>query len=82
MTAIDGIGIHFIHVSSRHENAPPLVISHGWPGYTEYVAQGGDWGNAVNSGVSSARLYWESHLAWEQPQIFSEEMRATFRSVR
>ena len=111
ITEIDGLDIHFIHVRSRHENALPIVITHGWPGsiieqmkvigpltdptthggdasdafhvvipslpgygfsgkptapgwtptriakawaqlmqrlgYTEYVAQGGDWGNAV-----------------------------------
>ena len=32
MTEIDGLDIHFIHVRSRHENALPLVITHGWPG--------------------------------------------------
>jgi pimeloyl-ACP methyl ester carboxylesterase len=111
MTEIDGLDIHFIHVRSRHENALPIIITHGWPGsiieqlkiikpltdptayggteadafhvvipslpgygfsarpketgwsppriakawavlmqrlgYTKYVAQGGDWGNAV-----------------------------------
>jgi len=111
MTEIDGIDIHFIHVRSKHENALPLIVTHGWPGsvieqlkivdpltnptahgasasdafhlvipsmpgygfsgkptttgwdpiriarawivlmqrlgYTRYVAQGGDWGNAV-----------------------------------
>ena len=31
-TEIDGVGIHFIHVRSRHENALPLVMTHGWPG--------------------------------------------------
>jgi len=110
-TNIDGVGIHFIHVRSKHENALPLIVTHGWPGsvleqlkiigpltdpishgasasdafhlvvpslpghgfsakptnlgwdpihiakawielmhrlgYTRYVAQGGDWGNAV-----------------------------------
>jgi pimeloyl-ACP methyl ester carboxylesterase len=108
---IDGVDIHFIHVRSKHENALPLIVTHGWPGsvieqlkivdpltsptthgataseafhlvipsmpghgfsgrptttswdpvriarawivlmkrlgYTRYVAQGGDWGNAV-----------------------------------
>jgi pimeloyl-ACP methyl ester carboxylesterase len=112
MTEIDGLDIHFIHVRSRHENALPMIITHGWPGsiieqmkiigpltdptafggdaseafhlvipslpgygfserptapgwnplsiargwatlmqrlgYTKYVAQGGDWGNAVS----------------------------------
>jgi pimeloyl-ACP methyl ester carboxylesterase len=111
MTKIDGLDIHFIHVRSKHENALPLIVTHGWPGsiieqlkiidpltnptahganaadafhlvipslpgygfsgkptasgwtpvriarawatlmqrlgYTQYVAQGGDWGNAV-----------------------------------
>jgi pimeloyl-ACP methyl ester carboxylesterase len=111
MTNIDGLGIHFIHVRSKNQNALPIIITHGWPGsiveqlkiigpltdptahggkaeesfdvvvpslpghgfsekptatgwdpvriarawvslmkrlgYTRYVAQGGDWGNAV-----------------------------------
>jgi pimeloyl-ACP methyl ester carboxylesterase len=112
LTEIDGLDIHFIHVRSRHENALPMIVTHGWPGsiieqmkiiepltnptahggnesdafhlvipslpgygfsgkptapgwnpvsiarawatlmqrlgYTRYVAQGGDWGNAVS----------------------------------
>jgi pimeloyl-ACP methyl ester carboxylesterase len=112
MTDIDGLDIHFIHVRSKHENALPMIVTHGWPGsvieqlkivgpltdptayggsaadafdvvipslpghgfsgkpttsdwdpphiarawntlmkrlgYTRYVAQGGDWGNAVS----------------------------------
>src|SRR3981189_3500616 len=111
ITEIDGLDIHFIHVRSKHENALPLIVTHGWPGsiieqmkiidpltnptahgasasdafdlvipslpghgfsgkptelgwdpiriarawvvlmkrlgYTQFVAQGGDWGNAV-----------------------------------
>jgi pimeloyl-ACP methyl ester carboxylesterase len=31
-TGIDGVDIHFIHVRSRHENALPLIMTHGWPG--------------------------------------------------
>ncbi|HVF54553.1 MAG TPA: epoxide hydrolase, partial [Pyrinomonadaceae bacterium] len=31
-TRIDGVDIHFIHVRSRHPNALPLIITHGWPG--------------------------------------------------
>jgi pimeloyl-ACP methyl ester carboxylesterase len=31
-TEIDGVQIHFIHVKSRHENALPLIMTHGWPG--------------------------------------------------
>jgi len=111
MTEIDGLDIHFIHVRSKHENALPMIVTHGWPGsiieqlkiidpltnptrmaqarrtpstslfraagirfsgkptapgwnpvsiakawatlmqrlgYTKYVAQGGDWGNAIS----------------------------------
>ena len=32
MTKIDGVDIHFIHVRSKHENALPLIVTHGWPG--------------------------------------------------
>jgi pimeloyl-ACP methyl ester carboxylesterase len=32
ITEIDGIDIHFIHVESQHENALPLIMTHGWPG--------------------------------------------------
>ncbi len=32
ITEIDGLDIHFIHVRSRHEDAMPLVVTHGWPG--------------------------------------------------
>ena len=31
-TEIDGVDVHFIHVKSRHENALPLIMTHGWPG--------------------------------------------------
>lgn len=112
ITEIDGLDIHFIYVRSKHENALPMIVTHGWPGsiieqikiiepltnptahggtasdafhlvipslpghgfsgkptapgwtpvtiaqawaklmqrlgYTRYVAQGGDWGNAVS----------------------------------
>ncbi|UIY22949.1 epoxide hydrolase N-terminal domain-containing protein [Rhizobium leguminosarum] len=32
LTNIDGLDIHFIHVRSHHENALPLIMTHGWPG--------------------------------------------------
>src|SRR5689334_3716165 len=117
VTEIDGLDIHFIHVRSKHENALPIIVTHGWPGsiieqlkiiepltdptahgesasdafhvvipslpgygfsakptspgwnppriakawatlmqrlgYTRYVAQGGDWGNAVSEVMAS-----------------------------
>jgi pimeloyl-ACP methyl ester carboxylesterase len=53
ITTIDGVDIHFIHVKSRHENALPLIMTHGWPGsvieqietvgpLTDQTAHGGD----------------------------------------
>jgi pimeloyl-ACP methyl ester carboxylesterase len=32
MTEVDGLDIHFVHVRSKHENALPLIVTHGWPG--------------------------------------------------
>jgi len=116
LTHIDGVDIHFIHIRSKHENALPLIVTHGWPGsiieqlkiidpltnptahggnasdafhlvipsmpgygfsgkprdrgwnpdriarawaelmkrlgYTQYVAQGGDWGSPVSSAMA------------------------------
>src|SRR4051812_39848630 len=34
VTDIDGVDIHFIHVRSEHEDAMPLIVTHGWPGST------------------------------------------------
>jgi pimeloyl-ACP methyl ester carboxylesterase len=32
ITEIDGLNIHFVHVRSKHKNAMPIIITHGWPG--------------------------------------------------
>src|SRR5262249_53979041 len=32
LTEIDGLDIHFLHVRSKHQNALPLIVTHGWPG--------------------------------------------------
>src|SRR5437870_5928798 len=32
ITEIDGLDIHFMHIRSKHENALPLIVTHGWPG--------------------------------------------------
>src|SRR5215813_3190496 len=32
VTEIDGLDIHFIHVRSKHEDALPMIVTHGWPG--------------------------------------------------
>ena len=34
ITEIDGVDVHFIHVRSKHEDALPLIVTHGWPGST------------------------------------------------
>jgi pimeloyl-ACP methyl ester carboxylesterase len=58
-TEIDGVDIHFIHVRSEHENALPLVMTHGWPGsvielletivpLADPTAQGGDAADAFH----------------------------------
>src|SRR6516165_4543300 len=58
-TEIDGVEIHFIHVRSRHENALPVIITHGWPGsiiellgsigpLTDPTAHGGQAGDAFD----------------------------------
>jgi pimeloyl-ACP methyl ester carboxylesterase len=59
MTEIDGLDVHFIHVKSEHENALPLIITHGWPGsviemldvigpLTDPTAHGGDSADAFH----------------------------------
>jgi pimeloyl-ACP methyl ester carboxylesterase len=58
-TEIDGVDVHFIHVKSRHENALPLIMTHGWPGsvielletvgpLTDPAAHGGSSGDAFD----------------------------------
>jgi pimeloyl-ACP methyl ester carboxylesterase len=59
ITGIDGVDIHFIHVRSPHENALPLIMTHGWPGsvielletvgpLTDPAAHGGSAGDAFH----------------------------------
>src|SRR3954451_3312676 len=67
-TEIDGLDIHFIHVRSPHENALPLIITHGWPGsifemlnvvgpLTDPTAHGGDAGDAFHLVIPSIPGY-------------------------
>jgi pimeloyl-ACP methyl ester carboxylesterase len=67
-TEIDGLEIHFIHVKSDHENALPLIITHGWPGsviemleviepLTDPTAHGGDAGDAFDVVIPSLPGY-------------------------
>jgi pimeloyl-ACP methyl ester carboxylesterase len=68
ITEIDGLDIHFIHVKSRHENALPLIITHGWPGsalemletigpLTDPTAHGGDAADAFDVVIPSMPGY-------------------------
>jgi pimeloyl-ACP methyl ester carboxylesterase len=68
ITEIDGVDIHFIHVRSPHENALPLIITHGWPGsviemlnvvgpLTDPTAHGGDAEDAFDVVVPSMPGY-------------------------
>ena len=68
MTEVDGVDIHYIHVRSRHEDAMPLIISHGWPGsvvellkviepLTDPTAHGGVAGDAFHLVVPSLPGY-------------------------
>lgn len=58
-TTLDGLGFHFLHIRSPHENALPLVMTHGWPGsiveflkviapLTDPTAHGGDAADACH----------------------------------
>jgi pimeloyl-ACP methyl ester carboxylesterase len=68
ITEIDGLDIHFIHVRSRHENALPLIVTHGWPGsvveqlkiidpLADPTAHGGNAGDAFHVVIPSIPGY-------------------------
>ena len=132
VTEIDGLDIHFIHVRSKHENALPLIVTHGWPGsIIEQMKIAISW--FTNTALSGARLYWENwgklgyfnakgvqipvavsvfpdelypaprswaqraypklvhynrlekgghFAAWEQPELFVNELRESLKSFR
>jgi pimeloyl-ACP methyl ester carboxylesterase len=83
-TEIDGVEIHFIHVRSRHENALPLIMTHGWPGsvielldtvgpLTDPTAHGGSPEDAFHLVLPSLPGYGFSgeptELGWESGRI-------------
>jgi pimeloyl-ACP methyl ester carboxylesterase len=83
-TAIDGVDIHFIHVRSRHENALPLIMTHGWPGsiiellgtvgpLTNPTAHGGTADDAFHLVLPSLPGYGFSNepaeLGWEASRV-------------
>jgi pimeloyl-ACP methyl ester carboxylesterase len=68
ITEIDGLDIHFIHVRSKHEDALPLIVTHGWPGsviehlkivdpLTNPMAHGGDVSDAFHLVIPSMPGY-------------------------
>src|SRR5689334_7739159 len=83
-TEIDGVDIHFIHVKSRHENALPLIMTHGWPGsvvellevvgpLTDPAAHGGSAGDAFDLVLPSLPGYGFSaepvEVGWDPGRI-------------
>lgn len=83
-TSVDGLGIHFIHVRSRHEEALPLLLTHGWPGsvveflevidpLTDPTAHGGSAEEAFHLVIPSLPGFgWSdkpTHTGWGVPRI-------------
>ena len=83
-TEIDGVDIHFIHVKSRHENALPLIMTHGWPGsvielletvgpLTDPAAHGGSAGDAFDLVLPSIPGYGFSaepaEIGWHSGRV-------------
>ncbi|MFL5493060.1 MAG: epoxide hydrolase family protein [Gemmatimonadales bacterium] len=84
VTTIDGLDIHFIHVRSKHENALPLIVTHGWPGsiveqmkiidpLTNPTAHGGNASDAFHLVIPSIPGYGYSGkpttTGWDPPHI-------------
>ena len=84
LTQIDGLDIHFIHVRSKHENALPLIVTHGWPGsiiellkivdpLTNPTAHGGIASDAFDLVIPSIPGYGFSGkpttTGWDPPRI-------------
>jgi pimeloyl-ACP methyl ester carboxylesterase len=84
ITKIDGVDIHFIHVKSRHPDAVPLIMTHGWPGsviellgtigpLTDPTAHGGTAADAFHLVLPSLPGYGFSgepaELGWESARI-------------
>src|ERR1700675_4433374 len=84
ITEIDGLDIHFIHVRSKHENALPLIVTHGWPGsvieqmkiidpLTNPTAHGGNASDAFHLVIPSIPGYGYSGkpttTGWDGPHI-------------
>jgi pimeloyl-ACP methyl ester carboxylesterase len=84
LTRIDGLDIHFIHARSRHENALPVIVTHGWPGsiveqlkiiepLTDPIPYGGTAEDAFHVVIPSIPGYGFSErpteVGWNPPRI-------------
>ena len=84
VTEIDGLDIHFVHVRSKHEDALPLVVCHGWPGsfveqmkivdlLTDPTAHGGSAGDAFHLVIPNMPGYGYSGkpttTGWDPPHM-------------
>jgi pimeloyl-ACP methyl ester carboxylesterase len=84
ITEIDGLDIHFIHVRSKHENALPMIVTHGWPGsvieqlkiiapLTNPIAHGGTAADAFHIVIPSLPGYGFSGKptapGWDPPRV-------------
>ena len=84
LTEIDGLDIHFIHVRSKHKNALPIIVTHGWPGsiveqlkivapLTNPTAHGGSAADAFDVVIPSMPGYGYSGKptkpGWDPPHI-------------
>jgi Epoxide hydrolase N terminus len=69
MTAIDGLDIHFIHVRSKHENALPMIVTHGWPGsVVEQLKIIDPLTNPTAHGASASDAFTSTFLRPSQPR--------------
>lgn len=84
ITEIDGLDIHFIHVRSKHDDALPMIVTHGWPGsiieqmkiigpLTDPEAHGGTAADAFHLVIPSLPGYGFSgkprEIGWNPPRI-------------
>jgi pimeloyl-ACP methyl ester carboxylesterase len=87
LTRIDGLDIHFIHVKSKHANALPLIVTHGWPGsiieqlkiiepLTNPTAHGGTAADAFDIVIPSIPGYGFT----EKPQVVGWDTARTARA--
>ncbi len=95
VTEIDGLDIHFIHVRSKHDDALPIIVTHGWPGsiieqmkiidpLTHPTAHGGSASDAFHVVIPSMPGYGYSAKptapGWDAPRILGSVLPAAASS--